>query len=157
MNLPHSTGAPLSHEFSALLCIDAPDLLESVSAPLTQLGFSVQPAVTVQEATTQLHSQPYDVVAVSETFCGADAETHPILSELAALPLDLRRTLFVIFIGANRSASAPEMDAFALSVDLLLGPQDLPNLNGLLGRGLARHEAFYAAYHAAAKRLGQEA
>ena len=156
MNLPHSTGAPLEHEFSALLCIDEPGLLANVSASLTKLGFSTQPAVTVQEATLHLHSQPYDVVAMSETFCGADAETHPILSELSALPLDLRRALFVILIGANRSATAPEMEAFALSVDLLIGPQDLPDLNGFLGRGLARHEAFYAAYHAAARRLGKE-
>jgi CheY-like chemotaxis protein len=157
MNLPHSTGAPLPHDFSALLCIDAPELLQSFSAPLAELGFSVQPAVTVQEAITQLHSQSFDVVALSETFCGADAETHPILSELAAIPLELRRTMFVILSGPNRSSAAPEMDAFALSVDLLLGPQDLPNLTGLLGRGLDRHAAFYAAYHAAARRLGKEA
>jgi len=157
MNLPNPTGDPIPHDFTALLCVDAPELLKSLSDPLEKLGFSVQPAGTVQEATTQLHSQPYDVVVMSETFCGADAETHPILSELAEIPLDLRRTMFVVLTGPNRSAFAPEMETFALSVDLFLGPQDLPNLTGLLARGLARHEAFYAAYHAAARRLGKEA
>ncbi|MDD5349421.1 MAG: response regulator [Chthoniobacteraceae bacterium] len=159
MKQPPSTGAPLipiAHDFTALLCIDEPDVLEGVRAPLAELGFAVQPAVTVAEAVFYLHSQPYDVVVVNETFCGADAQTHPILSELAELPLDLRRLLFIAFFGAGRSSNAPEMEAFALSVDLLLGPQDLPNLKGLVGRGLTRHAGFYAAYHAAARRLGNE-
>lgn len=151
-----STGAPSPRDFTALLCIDAPDLLETIRAPLLQLGFAVQAAPAVQEAITLLHAESFDVVAISETFCGADAHTHPILTELSELPLDVRRDFFVVLYGAGRNAASSEMEAFSLSVDLLVGPQDLPNLSGLIGRGLSRHDAFYAAYHAAAKRLGKE-
>ena len=139
-----------SRTFSALLCIDSPDLLEITSSQLTVLGFEVHTAAAAETAISLLHSHFYDLVAVEEEFGGGDAETHPILAEIAALPLEIRRAIFVVLLGAH-CATGSEMEAFALSVDLVVGRRDAENFKALAGQGLARQEEFYAAYKSVAK------
>ena len=154
MNPP--TNDPLStSNFVALLCIDSQELLETATSQLTSLGFEVHTVAAAEEAISHLYSHSYNVVMISEDFEGGDAETNPVLSELAVMPLDVRRSMFVILVSPSRVALSP-MEAFALSVDLVIRPQDVANLKALVGQGLARHEALYAAFHAASKRFQQE-
>jgi len=122
---------------------------------LTPLGFVIQTAPTPKDALTGLHTQICDLVVTSEDFGGADAFSHPVLSELAEFPLDLRRSSFVILIGPNRTSQS-EIQAFSLSVDMVLRPEDTPKLKGLVGQGLARKEAFYATFRAMEKLVQEE-
>ena len=89
------------------------------------------------------------------TLGGGDAETHPVLAQLASIPLDMRRSLFVILVGPELT-SFSKMEAFALSVDLVIRPQDISNLKAIVGQGLAAQEAFYASFHAVARQVREE-
>jgi len=95
------------------------------------------------------------VMVISDDFGGGDAETHPVLAQLASVPLELRRSMFVVLIGPNLTTHS-KMQAFALSVELVICPQDVPNLKALVGQGLARHEEFYATFNAVARLIRKE-
>jgi len=152
---PLSNNSSSNSHFDALLCITSQESRDVATGQLTTLGFEVHTVSDAQDAFTHLYSHSYNVVVVSEDFDGGDAETNPILAELATMPLNFRRSMFVILVGPNRIALS-EMQAFSLSVDLVIRPQDILNLKALVGQGLARHEAFYEAYHSVAKQIRQE-
>lgn len=141
--------------FTALLCVEPGELQKIVTEQLTLLGFEIHAATTPEEAATQWYSHFYDVILISETFGGGDIETHPVLADLAGVPLDLRRSMFVVLIGSRRTTRS-EMEAFIHSVDLVVSLQDGPNLKALIGQGLARQEEVYADFHAVTKRLQGE-
>ena len=142
-------------QFLALLCIDSQELTEIATSQLTTLGFEVHTVPAFQEAITQLHSHSYQLVMTSEDFAGGDAATNPILAELATIPLDFRRPIFVILVGPTQT-SLSEMQAFAFSVDLVIQPGDVSNLKAIVGQGFARCEALYATFNAVAERVRQE-
>jgi len=144
-----------SRDFTALLCIDSQELLETATGQLTPLGFEVHTVSTPEQALSHLYSHSYDVMVVSDDFGGGDAETHPVLAQLASVPLELRRSMFVVLIGPNLTTHS-KMQAFALSVELVICPQDVPNLKALVGQGLARHEEFYATFNAVARLIRKE-
>ncbi len=134
------------HEFTALVCLETPELLQAVSEQLTALGFAIETAQTPAAAVTALHTLVCDIVITSDDFGGADAFTNPVLAEINEFSQEARRAMFVTLIGQERTTQA-EMEAFALSVDLVLNPQDIPRLKGLVGQNLARKEAFYRVFH----------
>ena len=144
-----------SRDLSALLCIESQEVLEAATAQLTPIGFEVHAVSAPEQALAHLYSHSYEVMVVSEDFGGGDAETHPVLVQLASLPLDMRRRLFVILLGPNLTPHS-KMQAFALSVELVLRPQDVANLKGIVGQGLAAHQEFYAAFHAVSENLHHE-
>jgi len=150
-----SNGSFTRSNFSALICIDSRELRAQAGEQLAELGLEIHTANTVEEAVTELYSHLYDIVVTTEDFCGGDAEIHPILAELASLTLDLRRSMFVVLIGANR-VTRSAMDAFSLSVDLVVHQEDTSSLKALVGHGLARQEKFYEAFRAEAKLIQRE-
>ena len=154
MNPPRNDPSA-SRDFTALLCLDSQEQLETGTVQLSSLGFEVHTVSTPEQALAHLYSHSYDVMLISDDFGGGDAETHPVLAELATLPLDLRRSMFVILIGPNLTSHS-KVQAFALSVDLVIRPQDVMNLKALVGQGLAQHEEFYAAFHAVTRLINKE-
>jgi len=144
-----------SRDFTALLCLDAQDVLQAAIDQLAPLGFEIHTVATPEQALSHLYSHSYDVLVVSDGFGGGDAEAHPVLAQLASVPLDMRRKLFVILLGPNLTPHST-MQAFALSVDLVLKPQDVANLKRIVGQGLASHQEFYAAFNAVHAHLRQE-
>jgi len=152
---PLRNDSSASRDFTALLCIDSQELQETATGQLTPLGFEVHTVSTPEQALSHLHSHLYDVMVISDDFGGGDAETHPVLAQLASVPLELRRSMFVVLIGPNLTTHS-KMQAFALSVELVICPQDVPNLKALVGQGLARHEEFYATFNAVARLIRKE-
>ena len=142
---------PFEHgDLVALLCIGSPELQEIVIDQITQLGFGIHTAFTAEDAVSQLATHPYNLVVIEENLEGTDAQTHPVLAELATIRLDVRRDLFVALIGPGMETQS-DSQAFALSVDLTAHRHSSPNLKTLVGRGIVEQEEFYAAYKAVKK------
>ena len=152
---PLRTDSSSPREYTALLCLDAQELLDTASSQLTPPGSEAHTASTPEQALSQLYSHSYDVLVLSEHFGGGDAQAHPVLSQLAALPLNMRRKLYVILVGPSLTPCS-QAQAFALSVDLVLRPQDLSNLKAFVGQGLRAHEEFYSAFNAVDRLLQKD-
>ena len=154
MSLLHR-NAFQNNTFTALLCVTPPELQETCGSQLAQLGFETHASTNPEDAISQLYSRTHDVVVVAEKFGGADLETHPILAELALVALDVRRAMYVVLIGPS-CVTQSEMQAFCLSVDLVINLSEVFNLKMLVGKGIARHEEFYAAFQAETLSLHKE-
>jgi CheY-like chemotaxis protein len=141
--------------FTALLCIESQELLETATGQLTPLGFEVHTVSTPEQALSHLYSHFYDVLVLSDSFGDGTAETHPVLAQLASVPLNLRRKLFVVLIGPKLTPHS-QAQAFGLSVDLVIRPQDVANLKVLVGQGVLAQQEFYAAFHEVERLMRKE-
>lgn len=151
MSTLETRNDPLEHgDLSALICIDEPELQAVVIDQLTQLGFALHTGLFPEEVAVRLRARTYEIIVISETFCGGDVHTNPALHELNALGLDQRRGSYAILIGENME-SRSEMQAFIYSVDLTLQTADAANLKAIAGSGIVRHEESYATFHGVRK------
>ena len=139
-------------DLACLVGVDVPGTQAAVIEQFTQLGFGIHTALSPEEFSTKFHSNPYDVIVISERLGGCDVDTNPALGEIVALAPVQRRELFVVLIGANLT-SRSEMQAFTHSVDLTVNEDDAHELKTIAGRGILKQEEFYAAFNSVLKAM----
>ena len=94
-------------------------------------------------AIQRLRFNQYHVILLEDDFEGKSP--NPITGYLTGLNMNIRREIFVVLIG-QRFKTADHLQAFMESVNLLLHPDDLPQLVTFLSRGLRDHERFYKVF-----------
>jgi CheY-like chemotaxis protein len=128
---------------AALLCLNRAESRQAVKSMLEDLGYVVDMPETTAHALQRLRFNQYHLILLNDDFEGQSP--NPIMSYLAALNMSVRREMFVIQVG-SRFKTADHLQAFLESVNLLLHPDDLPQLVTLLNRGLRDHERFYKVF-----------
>ena len=149
-----ATGFEPHHRFdffepddkTALVCLDVPEMQRLALDQLDELGYKIHTGLFLDDSVLKLRAHPYQVVIVSELFDGQTLQNHAILNEAAAAPAAQRRRQLYVMIGAHFRTS-DELQAFAHSVDLVIGLADLQNLKPVLRRAAARQTEFYAMFH----------
>jgi hypothetical protein len=91
----------------------------------------------------RLRFNQYHLILLDDDFEGNTP--NPIGNYLASLNMNVRREMFVVLIG-QRFKTADHWQAFMESANLLLHPDDLPQLVTFLRRGLRDHERFYKVF-----------
>ena len=137
-------------DLSALVCVDDAPLQETVFEQLKQLGFGIHTALFGEEVAVKLRARVYDIVVISERFANGELSTNSALSEIANLPLNTRREIFVVLIGPSMN-SRSDMQAFLHSVDLVIRQEDAFQFKNIAGRGIVRQEEFYTAFNSVLK------
>ncbi len=158
MNLP--PGFEPHHRFdffepgdkTALVCLDVPEMQRLAVEQLDQLGYKIHTGLFLDDSILKLRAHPYDVVVVTEHFNGLDLGNHAILHEAAHAPAAQRRKQTFVLIGAGFSTN-DELQAFAMSVDLVIGLGDLQNLKPVVRRAAQRQTDFYATLQETVTRL----
>ena len=118
---------------STLLCCED----ERVQQALERAGMCSLPGLTAGEALRTLEKEPLDVVI-------ADVGTDPRTLELInALPGHQRRRLFVLLLGAGYK-TGDRMQAWRESVNLVMNPDDLEDLQDWLRERMDEETVFYA-------------
>ena len=128
---------------AALVCINRPESRSEVKLMLEGLGYVVDMPVATAHALKRLRFNQYHLILLDDDFEGKSP--NPIAGYLAGLNMNIRREMFVVLIG-QRFKSADHLQAFMESVNLLLHPDDLPQLVTFLSRGLREHERFYKVF-----------
>jgi zinc-ribbon domain len=128
---------------AALVCINQEECHGEVRSMLKCLGYVVDMPATTDHALRHLCFNQYQVILFSDDFDGKSP--NPIAGYLAGLNMNIRREMFVILIG-QRFKTADHLQAFMESVNLILHPDDLPQLATLLTRGLRDQERFYKVF-----------
>jgi predicted Zn finger-like uncharacterized protein len=128
---------------AALLCMNRAEHRGGVRPMLEGLGYVVDIPVSTDHALQRLRFNQYHVVLLEDGFDGKSP--NPIAGYLAGLNMNIRREMFMILIG-QRFKSADHLQAFMESVNLVLHPDDLPQLVTFLSRGLKDHERFYKVF-----------
>lgn len=128
---------------AVLLCMNGQESRGDVKTMLEGLGYVVDTPAVTDHALQRLRFNQYHVIMLDEDFEGRSPS--PIAGYLAALNMSTRREIFVILVG-QRFKTADHLQAFMESVNLILHPDDLPQLVTFLGRGLREHEGFYKVF-----------
>jgi DNA-binding response OmpR family regulator len=122
-------------EGSALLCTDDP----RIKAAVAEAGFVPQVAGVCSVEFPCLREETYTLVVTDET---TGRET---LAYLRGLSGTRRRALFVVVVTA-RGPTGDRFAAWSESADLVVTPDDLPNLRRLAGDGLREKWEFYGRF-----------
>jgi CheY-like chemotaxis protein len=142
-DLPDAMDYLSPGQSAALLCINRAESRGEVKAMLEGLGYVVDVPVVSDHALQRLRFNQYHVILLEDDFEGKSP--NPITGYLAGLNMNIRREMFVVLIG-QRFKTADHLQAFMESVNLLLHPDDLPQLVTFLSRGLRDHERFYKVF-----------
>src|ERR1035441_9376545 len=99
----------------ALLAITAPEVLRSVKAALTGMGYKVHMVETHPQFETRYNQVNYQVVVIEEHFAGGNLMDNPSLQMVQGLNMSQRRYATFFLIGQTLE-SLNTLQAFAQSV-----------------------------------------
>jgi len=124
-----------------ILCRDSGTrrLLEEA---LAVLGYQARSGESAAEALDILRFQNFACVVLHTLFEGGGLGDSRVHDALCALPMVRRRGIFYILLGPGLS-TLYELQALALSANLVVGEGDLPRFGQVLRRAIPAHEALF--------------
>jgi CheY-like chemotaxis protein len=137
-----------------LVCENAPERQGVVKAALGQLGFTMLPATTADEAMERLRRGVFEIVIVDEQFESSGVLDNAVLKMLNTMPISTRRQIFVVLLG-REFKTFDNMMAFARSVNVVVNLNDLPHLPAILRTGLEDNNDFYRVFRDMLTEIGK--
>jgi len=128
-----------------LVCETAPERQGVIRAALEQLGFTMLPATTAEEAGERLRRQVFEIVVVDEQFESSGVLDNAVLKMINGMPIGVRRHMFVVLLG-REFKTFDNMMAFARSVNVVVNLNDLPHLPAIVRKGLEDNNDFYRVF-----------
>ena len=142
-----ATAAPAAFgtQKLVLVCENAPERQGVIKAALEQLGCTMLPATTAEEATERIRRQMFEIVIVDEQFEASGVLDNAVLKMLNSMPIGIRRHIFVVLLG-REFKTFDNMMAFTRSVNVVVNLNDLPHLPAILRKGLEDNNDFYRVF-----------
>jgi hypothetical protein len=138
------------------LVLDNDDLrLSEITPALAELGYKVVQPPSLHEATSKIRLHPFDMIILSDGFDGKGFEGNPITNYLNRLSMSVRRKIYLVLI-SERFKTMDNMMAFAMSANLVVNPEDLPNIRLILKKSASDNEKFYKVFMDTLKEVGKE-
>jgi len=137
--------SPFGAQRLVLVCENAPERQGIIGAALEQLGFTMLPATTAEEAIERLRRSPFEIVIVDERFESSGVLDNAVVRTLNTMPIGLRRQIFVVLLG-REFKTFDNMMAFARSVNVVVNLNDLPHLPAIIRKGLEDNNEFYRVF-----------
>ena len=139
----------------ALVCHDTAAQQALIAAALQESGLKVQIAADAPDAIERMRKTTYRVIVLDEEFQGSPAVGNPVLQAIHTMAISVRRHIFVVLLG-KPFKTLDNTQAFAKSVNIVVGANDLPQIKGILRQGIAENDEFYKVFrdvlHAAGRR-----
>jgi CheY-like chemotaxis protein len=142
-----------NHRF-VLVCEDSPERQAVIKAALDQLGFTMYAAKNTEDALERLRRDTFEAVILDEQFQGGSALDNDVLNAIVALPMSVRRYMFVALLG-RAYKTFDNMLAFARSVNVVVNLNDLPHLPAILRKGITENNEFYRVFREILTEVGK--
>lgn len=139
---------------TALVCEQNEEARGQVCAALEQLEFNVTAAESTRDALRFMRFHVFDLIALDESFDGADLDSNHMLQYLGQFPIGTRRNIFVVLL-SNEFKTGDRMAAFNRSVNLVVNLAEVDGLEIFLKHGLKESEDFYGILKEGLKKLGR--
>ena len=141
--VPEGMDSLQSDQSTALLYVNREEAHAELKTILESLGYVVDSPAAADQALQRLRFNQYRVILLDDDF--ERQSPNPVAEYLAGLNMNIRRDMFVVLIG-QRFKTADHLQAFIESVNLILHPDDLPQLATFLARGVRDQEQFYKVF-----------
>lgn len=139
---------------TALLCESDPAKKAKIKAALHNMNYHITTPELPKDALKQMRFHIFDIVVLNERFGDQDPEMNSVLKYMDRLSMSIRRNIFVTLI-TDRFRTMDNMAAFNKSVNLIVNPKNIDEIEKILRRGLADYEAFYRVYKRALIKTGR--
>ena len=138
------------------IVLESDDLrLSDIIPALEELGYKIIQPLALQEAMSKIRLHPFDMIILSDGFDGKGLEGNPIINYLNHLSMSVRRKIFLVLV-SDRFKTMDNMMAFAISANLVVNPEDLPNMRLILKKGTSENEKFYKVFTDTLREVGRE-
>ena len=128
-----------------LVCENTPERQSIIQVALEQLGYTMLPATTAEEASERLRRHAFEIVIVDERFESSGVLDNAVLKALNTMPIASRRHIFVVLLG-REFKTFDNMMAFVRSVNVVVNLNDLPHLPAIIRKGLEDNSEFYRVF-----------
>ena len=139
---------------TALLCNQDAGVTEKIRSTLQRMDYHVMEAASARNAMKYMRFRVFDLVVLDENFEGSNPESNHLLQHLGHQPMNTRRNIFVVLLG-NSFRTADNMMAFNRSVNLVINPKNVDELEKVLRRSLTENEEFYRILKGSLKKMGR--
>jgi hypothetical protein len=139
---------------TALLCESDTATKTKIKTALHNMDYHITAPELPKDALKQMRFHVFDMVVLSERFGNQDPEMNSILKYLDRLNITIRRNIFVTLI-TDRFRTMDNMAAFNQSVNLIVNLKNIDEIEKILRRGIADHEAFYRVFKRALIKTGR--
>jgi DNA-directed RNA polymerase subunit RPC12/RpoP len=129
--------------------------LSHITPALEELNYKVIQPLNLQDAMSKIRLHPFDIIILSDGFDENGLEGNPIINYLNHLSMSVRRGIYLVLISSSFK-TMDNMTAFAMSANLVVNPDDLPNTLLILKKGTSDNDKFYKAYMDVLKQAGKE-
>ena len=137
-----------------LVCVDDISRQNVIKTAVEQLGFTMFAAKSAEEAVERLRRDTFEVAIIDEQFQGGNALDNEILHALVAMPMSVRRYMFVALLGRTYK-TFDNMLAFSRSVNVVVNLNDLPHLPAILRKGINENNEFYRVFREMLAEVGK--
>jgi CheY-like chemotaxis protein len=137
-----------------LVCVDDVSRQNVIKTAVEQLGFTMFAAKSAEEAVERLRRDTFEVAIVDEQFQGGNALDNEVLQALVAMPMSVRRYMFVALLGRSYK-TFDNMLAFSRSVNVVVNLNDLPHLPAILRKGITENNEFYRVFREMLAEVGK--
>lgn len=121
---------------------------------LEERGVKLQFAKSPEHAIHKMRFTHFHFVVLSENYGGVLLEKNPVYRLLAEMPMATRRNIFFAVLG-NKFKTLSNMEAFSLSVNLVINEKDKEKLPQVLKKSIADHETFYKVFKESLHAMGK--
>ncbi len=139
---------------TALICEDDTATKNKISATLKKMKHKITEVTSQRDALTKMRLHVYNLIVLNESFERSDPKNNHVFRYLNSLTMATRRNIFVVLVG-NDFRTMDEMTAFANSVNMVINPKDLNQLEIMLNKSLVDHQESYRAFKTALKSVGR--
>ena len=139
---------------TALLCESDAALQTKIKTGLHNMDYHITAPQLPKDALKQMRFHVFDMVVLNERFGTQNPDMNSVLKYLDRLNMSTRRNIFVTLI-TDRYRTMDNMSAFNKSVNLIVNLKNIDEIEKILRRGIADHEAFYRVYKRALIKTGR--
>jgi len=136
----------------ALLGLTTPEILETATKALDQLGYKVHTAVNHGEFLHKYSQVAYQVVILEETFSANTSEENESLIALQRMPMHQRRHTVALLFGFSLATFNP-LQAFQNGVHAVVNPSEMFLLIQLLQKAVTDNDLFLHSFREGQKRV----
>ena len=116
-----------------------------IKTAVEELGYKYIASSNTRDALGKLRFHQFDLILLSEGFDNQGLEGNSIINYLNHISISIRRKTFFALIG-DHFKTMDDMMAFAMSVNMVINPNDIQKIKAIIKKGVSDFQKFYKVF-----------